>query len=206
MYYNNKLGFYIRQYSTQIVVVLVSLIIIASGLFVYFKINNRSQQASTVVNNSVETSEETNTEANVTEDETILLSDELVALSAGQKASVKIATVDDKGVFIILSGDKRIKAKMAGVEFSNDIPDTQYQIDKDLAGKYVEIAFDEVKMKDGYAIIYIYSDSNTLYNAKLLKEGRLKLDSTFNKKSLEYNKLAESQAFAKQTEAGVWGK
>ena len=43
MYYNNKLGFYIKQYGTQIFAVVVCLIIIASGLFLYFKINNRNK-------------------------------------------------------------------------------------------------------------------------------------------------------------------
>lgn len=206
MYYDNKLGFYIKQYSTQILVGIVCLIIIASGLLVYFKLNNKIQQASTTVSSSiVETNEETNSEVKVTEDDSIL-SDELKALRKGVKATVKVATVDDKGVFIILSGDKRIKAKMIGVEFSNELPDTQYLVNQDLSGKYVDIAFDENKIQDGYAMIYIYSDNTTLYNAKLLKEGRLTFDSTISKKSLEYNKLAESQAFAKQTRAGIWGE
>ena len=43
VYYNNKLGFYIKQYGTQIFAVVVCLIIIASGLFLYFKINNRNK-------------------------------------------------------------------------------------------------------------------------------------------------------------------
>ena len=53
-------------------------------------------------------------------------------------------------------------------------------------------------------MVYIYTDKDTLYNAKLLKEGKLTFDSTTSKKALEYNKLAESQAFAKQTLAGLW--
>lgn len=43
MYYDNKLGFYMKQYGTQIVAVVVCLVIIASGLFVYLKINNRNK-------------------------------------------------------------------------------------------------------------------------------------------------------------------
>ena len=58
----------------------------------------------------------------------------------------------------------------------------------------------------GYAMVYVYTDQNTLYNAKILKEGKLVLDSTMNKKALEYNNLAESQAYAKQTFAGVLGR
>jgi len=66
MYYNNKLGFYIKQYGTQIFAVVVCLIIIASGLFLYFKINNRNKTVAPVVAETqveqTETVEETKTE------------------------------------------------------------------------------------------------------------------------------------------------
>ena len=205
MYYSNKLGFYLKQYTTQIIVGIVCLIIIASGLFLYFKINNNTQN-STVVSGSVENNnEQTNTEVNVTEDETILPED-LRTLEAGQKVTVKVATIDDEGVLVLISGDKRINAKMIGTDFSKELPDTVYSIDEDLSGKYIDISFDETKVSNGYAMIYIYSDETTLYNAQILKEGKLVLDSNISKKALEYNKLAESQAYAKQTLAGVWGQ
>lgn len=203
MYYNNKLSFYFEQYGTQIIVGIICLVIMASGLFLYFKINNKTQETSTVVSGSVETNNETNNEVNVAEDESILPED-LKTLKAGQKATVKVATVDDKGVLVIISGDKRINAKMIGTDFSEEMPDTIYNIDQDLCGKYVEISFDESKVSNGYAMVYIYSSETTLYNAKLLKEGKIKIDSNLSKKALEYNKLAESQAYAKQTLAGVW--
>lgn len=203
MYYNNKLSFYFEQYGTQIIVGIICLVIMASGLFLYFKINNKTQETSTVVSGSVETNNETNNEVNVAEDESIL-SEDLKTLKAGQKATVKVATVDDKGVLVIISGDKRINAKMIGTDFSEEMPDTIYNIDQDLCGKYVEISFDESKVSNGYAMVYIYSSETTLYNAKLLKEGKIKIDSNLSKKALEYNKLAESQAYAKQTLAGVW--
>lgn len=203
MYYNNKLSFYFEQYGTQIIVGIICLVIMVSGLFLYFKINNKTQETSTVVSGSVETNNETNNEVNVAEDESILPED-LKTLKAGQKATVKVATVDDKGVLVIISGDKRINAKMIGTDFSEEMPDTIYNIDQDLCGKYVEISFDESKVSNGYAMVYIYSSETTLYNAKLLKEGKIKIDSNLSKKALEYNKLAESQAYAKQTLAGVW--
>ena len=100
MYYNNKLSFYFEQYGTQIIVGIICLVIMASGLFLYFKINNKTQETSTVVSGSVETNNETNNEVNVAEDESIL-SEDLKTLKAGQKATVKVATVDDKGVLVI---------------------------------------------------------------------------------------------------------
>lgn len=202
MYYDNKLGFYMKQYGTQIVAVVVCLVIIASGLFVYLKINNRNK--STVdVQAQVEQTQTVEQTENVTMDDT-MLSDELRNLKPGEKAVVKVATIDDKGVMVLISGDKRINAKMIGVEFSNELPDTLYLVDQDLSGNNVEISFDENKTSNGYAMVYLYTDNDTLYNAKLLKEGRLTFDSTTSKKALEYNKLAESQAYAKQTLAGLW--
>ena len=93
---------------------------------------------------------------------------------------------------------------MIGTDFTTMMPDAVYSLDQDLSGKYVDISFDENKVSNGYAMIYIYSENASLYNAKLLKEGKIILDSSISKKALEYNKLAESQAYAKQTLAGVW--
>ena len=204
MYYDNKFGFYVKQYGTQIVVGIICLIIVLSGLFIYFKINNKTEAGSTVLSSSVENNVETNDQQNVTEDDSIL-PEELRNLNAGDKVSVKVATVEDGGVLVVLSGDKRIKAKLIGADFSEIMPDTLYFMNETLEGKYVDIAFDESKVSNGYAMLYVYLDNDALYNASILKEGKLVLDSSLNKKSLQYNNLAESQAYAKQTLAGVWG-
>lgn len=196
MYYSNKFGFYIKEYGTQIVVGIICFVIVLSGLFLYFKINNNNN--STIITGT--------TENNVDINDDSILSDELKAVKAGEKVTVKVATVENEGYLIILSGDKRIKAKLIGIDFSNAMPDALYLMGKDLDGKYVNIAFDESKVLNGYAMIYLYAEQDSLYNAKIIEEGRLILDSTINKKSLEYNNLAESQAYAKQTLAGVWGK
>lgn len=199
MYYNNKFGFYIRQYGTQIVVGIICFVIVLSGLFLYFKINS-NEKNTTIITQTTE-----NNNVDINNDESIL-SDELKNIKAGEKATVKVATVENEGYLIILSGDKRIKAKLIGIDFSNAMPDALYLMGKDLDGKYVNIAFDESKVNNGYAMIYLYAEKDSLYNAKIIEEGRIILDSTINKKALEYNNLAESQAYAKQNLAGVWGK
>jgi len=198
MYYKNKLDFYFEQYGTKIVVGIICLIIIASGLFLYIKIN-KPQQNTPVISGS----NDTNTEVNVTNYESIL-PENLKALKVGEKTTVKVATVNDKGILTLIVGEKRIEAKMIGTDFTTMMPDAVYSLDQDLSGKYVDISFDENKVSNGYAMIYIYSENASLYNAKLLKEGKIILDSSISKKALEYNKLAESQAYAKQTLAGVW--
>ena len=199
MYYDNKLGFYIKEYGTQIVVGIICLIIVSSGLFVYFKINNKTQSNSTNLTGS----EVNNVETNVAEDDSIL-PEELRSLEAGEKMTVKVATVDNDGVIVLLTDSSRINAKLIGANFSEVMPDTVYFINDALQGKYVDISFDEAKVSNGYAMVYVYQEG-VLYNAKILQEGKLTLDSSVSRKALEYNNLAESQAYAKQTLAGVWG-
>lgn len=198
MYYDNKFGFYIKQYGTQIVVGIVCLIIVLSGLFLYFKINDKTQ-----TNNNLTGSEVNNVETNVAEDDSIL-PEELRKLKAGEKITVKVASVDNNGVIVLLTDSHRINAKLIGADFSEVMPDTVYFINDTLQGKYITISFDEAKVSNGYAMIYVYQE-DMLYNAQILQEGRLVLDSTVSKKAIEYNNLAESQAYAKQTLAGVWG-
>jgi len=102
------------------------------------------------------------------------------------KTTVKVATVNDKGILTLIVGEKRIEAKMIGTDFTTMMPDAVYSLDQDLSGKYVDISFDENKVSNGYAMIYIYSENASLYNAKLLKEGKIILDSSISKKALEY--------------------
>ncbi len=204
MYYNNKLGFYIGEYGTKIVVGIVCLVIVSCGLFVHFKISN-NQVNSTVTATAAENAVEANTQTSVTEDDS-MLPDEIKALKAGEKVTVKVADVDTEGNLVIIYSNQRIKARLIGVDFSEIMPDTLYFMNQDLAGTYVDVSFDESKVSNGYAMIYVYSQKDVLYNAKMLKEGKAILDSTMNKKALEYNTLAESQAYAKQTLVGVWGE
>lgn len=192
MYYDNKFGFYLRQYGTQIIVGIICLIILCSGVFLYFRIHGT--QSSNVASNSEQTQDES------------ILPDELKNLQPGQKVNVKIAKVADGGVLTLIYGNQRIQAKMIGIDFSDSLPDTLYQIGNDLEGKNLDVSFDSAKVQNGYAMIYVYTDDSTLYNAKLLEDGRLILDSSIDKKDINYQDLAESQAYAKQNLTGVWGE
>ena len=204
MYYENKFGFYIKQYGIQITVGIICFIIAISGLFVYFKINNKAKAESTVAENAIENSVEANNETAVTEDDSFL-PESLRNLKPGKKTTVKVATAENEGNLIIIADGQRINAKLAGVDYSKIMPDTFYKINQALEGKNVDITFDEAKVSNGYAMVFVYLDKDTLYNAKVLEEGNAILDSTLSKKSNEYVDLAESQAYAKQTLAGVWG-
>lgn len=203
MYYDNKFKFYIKEYSTQIVVGIVCFIIVSCGLFVHFKISN-NQANSTVTATAVENSVEADTQTSVTEDDS-MLPEEMRVLKAGETVTVKVADVNNEdGSILIVYNNQRIKAKLIGVDFSEMMPDTYLSMSQEIVGNFVDLAFDEAKVENGYAMVYVYPQNGVLYNAELLKEGKTILDSNVSKKALEYNTLAESQAYAKQTLAGVW--
>ena len=203
MYYDNKLGFYIKQYSIQIIVGIVCLFVISSGLFLYYKINDNTSNE--IVNMTAENNVNIYEETVIAEDDSIL-PEEMRKLAINEKLTVKVVSVETDGSIIVLIGTNRMKAKLIGLDFSKMEPDTVYLIGQDLQGSFVDIAFDSSKVSNGYAIVYVYTDSNTLYNAKLLENGKLIMDSRISRKCVHYNDLAESQAYAKQVLSGVWGQ
>lgn len=205
MYYDNKFRFFIKEYTVQIVVAIACIVLVVSGLFIRSKLNNNVKPDTTITATTTEGTEQTEVPTVTVEDDSILPED-LKSLKAGEKISVKVASVDNEGNLVIMTGTDRIKARLIGANYSKTTADTFYSMNSDLEGKYVDIAFDETKVSNGYAMIYVYTTKTELYNAKLLKEGKLVFDTNVNKKALEYNNLAESQAYAKQTLAGVWGE
>ena len=202
MYYDNKFGFYIKQYGTQIIVSIICCIIVLAGLLLYFKINDNKNYNS-ALNNATANDVENNSHVDYDDS---MLPQELRNLETGKRQSVKVATTEDEGVLVILTDKSRVKAKLIGVDYTKIMPDTFYLINQDLEGQYVDIAFDEHKAENGYAMVYVYLEKDKLYNSKVLEQGNAILSSNLSKASLEYNDLAESQAYAKQTLAGVWGK
>ena len=112
MYYENKFGFYIKQYGIQITVGIICFIIAISGLFVYFKINNKAKAESTVAENAIENSVEANNETAVTEDDSFL-PESLRNLKPGKKTTVKVATAENEGNLIIIADGKKNKCKIS---------------------------------------------------------------------------------------------
>ena len=104
MYYDNKFKFYIKEYSTQIVVGIVCFIIVSCGLFVHFKISN-NQANSTVTATAVENSVEADTQTSVTEDDS-MLPEEMRVLKAGETVTVKVADVNNEDGSIAINAQK----------------------------------------------------------------------------------------------------
>ncbi len=193
MYYDNKASFYVRQYGPRVLMSAFIVLIVSVGLYIY--IANHNIPTIKVTDQAVVEQDTLNVTAKN-------LSDTLNGLEPLEKKSVKVASVESNGEIVIIDNDSRFKARLIGLDFENIEPDTIYLMGQDIGNRQVEIAFDNTKCSEDIANVYVYVNDE-LYNAKLLEEGKLKLDSQDMNKLL-LKELTESQAYAKQTRAGLW--
>ncbi len=204
MYYDNKSSFYIRQYGPKVLCIVFVIVIAGTGLYIYM--SNRSKTPTvdvtkqTIANQGSTTSQE---EQKVDENVASLeLPNKLESLKPLEKRTVKVSSIENNGELIIIDGETRFTANLIGLDFNTVEPDTIYQIGQDIANRQVQIAFDNTKCTGDKANVYVYLNDE-LYNAKLLEQGKIKLRSNDINKLL-LKDLTESQAYAKQTRAGVW--
>lgn len=204
MYYDNKSSFYIRQYGPKVLCIVLVLVIAGTGLYIYM--SNRTKTPTvdvtkqTIASQGSSTSQE---EQKVDENVASLeLPNKLESLKPLEKRTVKVSSVENNGELIIIDGDTRFTANLIGLDFNTVEPDTIYQMGQDIANRQVQIAFDNTKCTGDKANVYIYLNDE-LYNAKLLEQGKIKLKANDINKLL-LKDLTESQAYAKQTRAGVW--
>lgn len=204
MYYDNKSSFYIRQYGPKVLCIVLVLVIAGTGLYIYM--SNRTKTPTvdvtkqTIASQGSSTSQE---EQKVDENVASLeLPNKLESLKPLEKRTVKVSSVENNGELIIIDGDTRFTANLIGLDFNIVEPDTIYQMGQDIANRQVQIAFDNTKCTGDKANVYIYLNDE-LYNAKLLEQGKIKLKANDINKLL-LKDLTESQAYAKQTRAGVW--
>lgn len=204
MYYDSKSSFYIRQYGPRVLVIVLIVLISGTGLYIYMANRTKTPtvdvtQQTIAQQGSTTSQEEQKVDGSIA---SLELPEKLENLKPLEKATVKIASVESNGNLVVIHGDTRFKAKLIGLDFTTVEPDTIYQIGQDIVNRQVEIAFDNTKCTNDTANIYIYLNDE-LYNAKLLEQGKLKLNSKDINKLL-LKDLTESQAYAKQTKAGVW--
>lgn len=204
MYYDSKSSFYIRQYGPRVLVIVLIVLISGTGLYIYMANRTKTPtvdvtQQTIAQQGSTTSQEEQKVDGSIA---SLELPEKLENLKPLEKATAKIASVESNGNLVVIHSDTRFKAKLIGLDFTTVEPDTIYQIGQDIVNRQVEIAFDNTKCTNDTANIYIYLNDE-LYNAKLLEQGKLKLNSKDINKLL-LKELTESQAYAKQTKAGVW--
>lgn len=205
MYYDSKSSFYVKQYGPKVFIIVFSLLLVSAGLYIYMRNNKTTPNIDVAIQQEkTQKSEPVSSPEEKKEDTTTstILPENLNNLKALERKTVKIASIEANGNVIVIDGETKFEATLIGLDFDTVQPDTIYTMGQDIQGRQVEISFDNTKNDDKVAYIYIYKE-NELYNAKLLENGKLKLKVN-DAHTLLLNDLTESQAFAKQTRAGVW--
>ncbi|MCX8074639.1 MAG: thermonuclease family protein [Clostridia bacterium] len=222
MYYDNKSSFYVRQYGPVVLVIIFSILLISSGLYIYLNTNksdvkqevaqevknentnteNKEEVKNTETETKQEVVEETKTEQNTNNSTSTTNLDEV--LSILEKASEgTVKSVNDSGSVNVQIKDELVEVNFIGVDYSKSPSDTIKKIKEDLQDKKVKIAFDTQKTEDSKVYAYVYLDDKTLYNEKILKNGLAVLRVERNNTSL-LDVLLSAQKDARANSVGLW--
>lgn len=230
MYYANKQTFYIRQYGPAVIVSIVSLILIASGVFIYLKSTNTSFNQ-TEVAQTVDTQNSNNTitenseepvkeDDNLQEESNALASVPVEPIVEEKKEVVKyfenlptlekskevnVTNVSTSGTITVETDGDILEVTLIGIDFKYSSDTAVNQIKTDLLNKKVKVAFDKVRSANGLNYAYVYRDNKVSYNAEILKAGLVTLKSERQNTSLN-KELASAQAYARDNSLGVWNK
>lgn len=219
MYYDNKSTFYIKQYGPKILVIMISILLVISSVYIFLAStsNNKLPQnivADENINDAVIEIADNSTLKEVIEETDNLKNEENVEISttiskrlAQLEPLVKsdvalVKKVTDNNTVIINIDDKNLEINLIGVDFSRSNSELNSILKNDLEGKEVRIAFDKTKVKDMKLYGYIYLEE-TFYNASIIEKGQaiVKVEST-NTSLLD--SLISAQTKAKLNKAGIW--
>ena len=220
MYYDNKSTFYIKQYGPRVLVIMISILLVTSGIYIYLAstLNIKPQvnvaeeptEVQEVASNESEQIVETNSLQNETEADTeseleisTTISKKLADLKPLDKSDIgTVKSVTDNNTVIVNIDNKNLEINLIGVDFSRSNADVVNTLRSDLEGKEVKLAFDKMKVKDMKLYGYIYI-GETLYNASILEKGQaiVKIEST---NTSLIDTLISAQTKAKLNKTGIW--
>ena len=223
MYYDNKSTFYVKQYGPAVIVSVLSLVLIASGIFIYLKSSNMGNpfknqtEVTQVVDKNAAAVNKEESNALVVEpkvEEVVVKPTEpapvanlkyfqdLVALEKSKDVTVtNISTTGS--VTVEVDGDK-LEVALIGIDFKYAKESTTEKLKTDLLNKTVKIAFDKLRSDSDKTYAYVYKD-NSLYNAELLKTGLVTLKTERTNTTLNSD-LSKAQSYARENSLGVWKK
>ena len=220
MYYDNKSTFYIKQYGPRVLVIMISILLVASGIYIYLasslnitpqvNVAEEPTEVREVASNESEQIVETNSLQNETEADTeseleisTTISKKLADLKPLDKSDIgTVKSVTDNNTVIVNIDNKNLEINLIGVDFSRSNADVVNTLRSDLEGKEVKLAFDKMKVKDMKLYGYIYI-GETLYNASILEKGQaiVKIEST---NTSLIDTLISAQTKAKLNKTGIW--
>ena len=221
MYYKSKSTFYVKQYGPAALILLISFVLIGSGIYIYMSkgktsatqnkevivaSDNLKSEDSVSDSNTDEVKEDKNEEKVETNEEVITkLPDKYSKLKSLEKTSeFNIDKVlDSKKIRVsIPDTSKKMDVTLIGVNFNNSESDVVSKMQEDLKDKKINLAFDEVKEDSSNIYAYVYLN-NELYNAKILEKGLATFQEEPKNKALA-TELKQSQTYAKQMATGIW--
>lgn len=224
MYYDNKSTFYIKQYGPAVLILVIAVVLIGSGIYIYVsnsgtnapnqevivasdKLENEEKLEEPKVEEQVEEKKEEVKQEEQKEEILTSLPEEYSNLKSLEKTTeFKVEKVlDNKRVRVVIPNtNKKFDVTFIGINFNNSISEIVTKMQEDLKDKNVKLAFDTVKVDNSQIYAYIYIN-NELYNAKLLENGYATFQEEPKNKSLNTD-LKQSQTFAKQQCVGIWAE
>ena len=199
MYYNGKSEFYFKQYIIPIFTFVFSIFIVGSGIYLYWA----SSTSHTPNNEMVIASNELQNIENQTSNDSILCGKLETLTSLEMSDEGTITEIKDDASIIFLFEDKQIKINLLGVNTTKPSETLIAKMKEDLLNKKAKLSFEDERIIGENIYAYVYINSSTLYNEKIIESGL----ATLNKesKNLTYqNDLIQAQAYAKQLARGVW--
>lgn len=221
MYYENKSSFYIKQYGPVVLVLVFSIILITSGVYIYMKSSAatkaKQQQVAGVTdtsnlqkteNQNKDSQNNANVDTNKADDKTntqtpsTVKSDEsLKLLEKSSEGTVK--SVANAGAISVQIGNDNYDIYLIGIDLSKSPADTMTKVSNDLKDKKVKIVFDVEKQEDSKYYAYLYLEDNTLYNETMLRNGMASLRVEKKNQTL-LDILLKAQLDAKAKSVGIW--
>lgn len=199
MYYNGKKEFYFKQYGIPILTLAFSVLLIGSGIYIYWAASTSytSKNATVIASNELQNVKEQVTNYTV-------LDAKLESLASLQKSDEgTIIEIKDDASIMFLFEEKQIQIKLLGVDTTAPSKELIEKMKEDLLNQKVKLSFENKKIIDNNVYAYVYMNDTTLYNENIIESGLAKLNK--DSKNLAYqNDLIQAQAYAKQLARGVW--
>lgn len=191
MYYENKRSFYIRQYGPSVIAILISIVLIAGGLYI----------ATLSLENDLNKEQIANLANDSSVDISNTMPETLAKLNAFTKSKeYKVYAIsNDAGIIIETSKNEYYKINLIGIENSTSLKE---KLEEELVDKKITIEFDNSKLEKNKAYAYVYLD-NTLYNTKVLEKGYTTLRVERNNVD-KLDILLQAETNARNAKIGVW--
>lgn len=190
MYYENKKQFYIKQYGPAAIIIVVSLVLILSGIYLSLNSNNTPKEEVASIDKPSTT---TTTPAKTTETNASVVTD-----FAEQG---KVTGINNLAV-VVKTDTQTLEINLIGVKENIHYSELNKRLEEGLVGKDVKISYDTEKLVNDKIYGYVYLN-NVLYNATILENGYAELRTervNINKLDL----LVAAQMKARKNCSGIW--